>query len=42
MSKEFAGGYKQATISKDILLKKYPGAILEIIDSKNVAAGLKL
>lgn len=42
MSKKFAGGYKQATISKDILLKKYPGAILEIIDSKNVAAGLKL
>lgn len=42
MSKEFAGGYKQATISKDILVKKYPGCVIEIVDSKNVAAGLKL
>lgn len=42
ISKRYAGGFKQATIIKNILEKPYPNQYIEIIDSMKTSSALKL
>ena len=42
LSKEYAGGFKQSTIIKNLLGVSFPGSTIEVVDSMNASAGLKL